>query len=376
MWVEGEVTELRRQAGWAFAFWTLKDLEGGAAVKVRMPRTQYDRVEPALKDGDRVHVHGRPELVTRTGELSLRVHAVARLGLGDLLARLERLKTTLAAEGLFAAERKRPLPRFPQLIGLVCGRDAAAKHDVVENARRRFPAARFEIVECAVQGAAAPRELVRALTRLDAHAGVDVIVLARGGGSLEDLAAFSDEALCRAIAGCSTPVVSAIGHEQDTPLSDLVADVAASTPTHAARLIVPDAEALARDATGLVDRARRAITGRLARERAALAAVGNRPVLQRPEGFLDVRRASLATTRDRLSTTQDRRLERERARVDAAARQLRTLGHGATLDRGYAIAIDAAGHVLRSAAATRTGELVEVRLATGKLTTRVEETSE
>jgi exodeoxyribonuclease VII large subunit len=376
VWVEGEVTELRRQPGWAFAFWTLKDLAGGAAVKVRMPRTQYDRIEPALQDGDRVHVHGRPELFTRTGELSLRVHAVARLGLGDLLAKLERLKVALAAEGLFAADRKQPLPRFPRLIGLVCGRDAAAKHDVVENARRRFPAARFEIVECAVQGAAAPRELVRALNRLDRHAEVDVIVLARGGGSLEDLAAFSDEALCRAIAVCTTPVVSAIGHEQDTPLSDFVADVAASTPTHAARLIVPDADALARDAAGLVDRARRAITGRLARERAALVAVGNRPVLQRPEGFLDVRRASLQTTRDRLSTSQDRRLERERAGIDAAARQLRTLGPGATLDRGYAIATDAAGHVLRSATATSAGELVEVRLATGKLTTRVEETSE
>ena len=133
---------MRRQPGWAFAFWTLKDLAGGAAVKVRMPRTQYDRIEPALKDGDRVHVHGRPELFTRTGELSLRVHAVARLGLGDLLAKLERLKVALAAEGLFAADRKQPLPRFPRLIGLVCGRDAAAKHDVVENARRRFPAAR------------------------------------------------------------------------------------------------------------------------------------------------------------------------------------------------------------------------------------------
>ena len=352
VWVEGEVTELRRQAGWAFVFWTLKDLEGGAAVKVRMPRTQYDRVEPPLQDGDRVHVHGRPELFTRTGELSLRVHAVARLGLGDLLARLERLKTALAAEGLFAADRKRLLPRFPRLIGLVCGRDAAAKHDVVENARRRFPSARFEIVECAVQGAAAPRELVRAVGRLDRHAEVDVIVLARGGGSLEDLLPFSDEALCRAIAACTTPVVSAIGHEQDTPLSDLVADVRASTPTHAARMIVPDAEALGRDAAGLLDRARRAIEGRVARERASLVAIGNRPVLQRPEGFLDVRRASLATTRDRLSTSQDRRLERERARIDGAARQLRTLGPGATLDRGYAIATDAAGHVLRSASAT------------------------
>lgn len=375
VWVEGEVTELRSQSGWAYAFWTLKDLAGGAAVTVRMPRGMFDRLDPALRDGDRVHVHGRPELFTRTGELSLRVHSVARLGLGDLLARVERLKAALAAEGLFAAERKRPLPRFPQLIGLVCGRDAAAKHDVVENARRRFPAARFEIVECAVQGAAAPRELVRALGRLDGHPEVDVIVLARGGGSLEDLAAFSDENLCRAIAGCLTPVVSAIGHEQDTPLSDLVADVRASTPTHAARLIVPDADALGRDVTALAERGRRAIAARVAHERARLQALRDRPVLQRPEGFLDVRRAALATSRDRFRAVQDRRLERERAGLETAARQLRALGPGATLERGYAIAIGEAGHVLRDAAATAPGERVEVRLAAGRLTTRVEETS-
>ena len=375
VWVEGEVSELRRQSSWAYAFWTLKDLQGGAAVPVRMPGGLFDRLEPPLKDGDHVHVHGRPELFTRSGELTLRVHNVARLGLGDLLLRVERLRAALAAEGLFAAERKRPLPRFPRRIGLVCGRDAAAKHDVVENALRRFPAARFAVIECAVQGGSAPRELQRALRVLDAQEDVDVIVLARGGGSLEDLAAFSDEAVCRAIAACATPVVSAIGHEQDAPLSDLVADVRASTPTHAARLIVPDADALGRDAAALLQRARRAIAGRLQHERAALTALAGRPVLQRPEGFLDVRRAALDVTRGRLTAAQDRRLEREHARLDTAARQLRTLGPAATLERGYAIALDGDGHVLRAAAGVQVGDEVEVRLAAGSLTTRVEETT-
>jgi exodeoxyribonuclease VII large subunit len=231
------------------------------------------------------------------------------------------------------------------------------------------------VIECAVQGGSAPREVARALRRLDAERDVDVIVLARGGGSLEDLAAFSDESVCRAIAHCATPVVSAIGHEQDAPLSDLVADVRASTPTHAARLIVPDAEALGRDAAALLQRARRAMAGRLVREREALTALRNRPVLQRPEGFLDVRRTALAATRDRLSGAQDRRLERERARIDAAAGQLRTLGPAATLERGYAIALDGGGHVLRAAADVQPGDAVEVRLAAGSLATRVEETT-
>jgi exodeoxyribonuclease VII large subunit len=322
-----------------------------------------------------VHVHGRPELFTRSGELTLRVHNVARLGLGDLLLRVERLRATLAAEGLFAADRKRPLPRFPRRIGLVCGRDAAAKHDVVENALRRFPAARFAVMECAVQGAAAPRELQRALRILDAQEDVDVIVLARGGGSLEDLAPFSDEAVCRAVAACGTPVVSAIGHEQDAPLCDLVADVRASTPTHAARLIVPDAAALGRDAAALLQRARRAIAARLQHERAALTALAARPVLQRPEGFLDVRHAALDAARGRLTAAQDRRLEREHARLETAARQLRTLGPAATLERGYAIALDGDGHVLRAAAGVQVGDEVEVRLAAGSLATRVEETT-
>ena len=375
VWVEGEVTELRRQPGWAYAFWTLKDLHGAAAVPVRMPGGLFDRLVPPLQNGDHVHVHGRAELFERTGELTLRVHNVARLGLGDLLLRVERLRAALAAEGLFAAERKRALPRFPRRIGLICGRDAAAKHDVVENALRRFPAARFAVIECAVQGGGAPRELQRALRRLDTDPDVDVIVLARGGGSLEDLAAFSDEAVCRAIAACTTPVVSAIGHEQDAPLSDLVADVRASTPTHAARLIVPDAAELGRDAAALLQRARRAIAGRLTREQQALAALRNRPVLQRPEGFLDVRRAALDATRDRLTASQDRRLERERTRIDAAARQLCTLGPAATLERGYAIALDEAGHVLRAAARVQPGDAVEVRLAAGSLATRVEDTT-
>ncbi len=364
---------MRRQPGWAFAFWTLRDLDGRAAVKVRMPGGLFDGLETPLRDGERVLVHGRVELFMRTGDVSLRVHAVERAGLGDLLARVERLRLALAAEGLFAADRKRPLPVVPRCIGLVCGRDAAARHDVTEHVTRRFSAARFEIVECAVQGVAAPREIVRALRQIEAGGDADVIVLARGGGSLEDLAAFSDESVCRAIAACAVPVVSAIGHEQDTPLSDLVADARASTPTHAARLVAPDARALVRETAARADRAYRVVATRVARERETLAALRARPVLLRPGGFLDVRRDGIGAARRRLTDAQGRRLELERSGLQAAARQLRALGPAATLDRGYAIALDGAGRVVREAAAVATGDSLSLRLARGRLTTRVEE---
>jgi exodeoxyribonuclease VII large subunit len=375
VWVEGEVAELRRQDGWSTVFWTLNDLEGTASIKVQMFRTTYDRLPAPLADGERVLVLARPQLREKTGELSLRALRAEPSGTGNLLVRLEQLKRKLAAEGLFDPVRKRPLPRFPREVGLICGRQAAARSDVVETARTRFPPAVFRILECAVQGAAAPAELVKAIATLDADPAVDVIVLARGGGSLEDLAAFSSEEVCRAIAACRTPVVSAIGHEQDTPLSDLVADARASTPTHAGRLVVPDAEQLLAEGLGLVGRMRRCVAVRLEHERRSLEAVAARPVLQRPEGFLEWREAGLAAARARLTAVEQRRVERERAAVASAAGRLRALGPAATLDRGYAIALTSDGAVLRRAADTAAGDPLEVRLAEGRLAVRVEETT-
>ena len=239
VWVEGEVTELRRQAGWQSVFFTLKDLEDGSCLPVSMPRATFDGLRLELADGDRVHVFGRPELFEARGSFRFRALSLEPIGLGAALARIERLKKTLAAEGLFAAERKRPLPLLPRRIGLLTGNEAAAKRDFVTAVSARFPAARILIAETYVQGPHAPAAVVSALAELSAAPEVDVVVVARGGGSFEDLLPFSDERVVRAFAACPVPIVSAVGHEQDTPLCDLAADARASTPTAAARLVGP-----------------------------------------------------------------------------------------------------------------------------------------
>ncbi len=281
LWIEGEVTELRRQQRWASVFFTLKDPEDGACLPVQMPRGQFDALELGLAEGERVHVFGRPELYEQRGELRLKALTVERFGLGAHLAALERLKRALAGEGLFAAERKRALPAFPRLVGLVTGNDAAAKRDVLTHIVERFPPANVLVAQVYVQGPKAPASIVTAIGDL-CRRGVDVIVLARGGGSFEDLLPFSDERVVRAVAGCPVPVVSAVGHEQDTPLCDLAADVRASTPTHAARLVVPDLDelrrGLARSRQGLHRGARRAAELQAARlERDARASPPGTP---------------------------------------------------------------------------------------------------
>ncbi|HEY6055865.1 MAG TPA: exodeoxyribonuclease VII large subunit, partial [Gaiellaceae bacterium] len=250
VWVEGEVTELRRQARWATVYLTLKDPGSGACLSVQMPRGQFDGLRLDLVDGERVHVYGRPELYEAKGDFKLRALSIERFGLGDHLAALERLKRKLAAEGLFDERRKRALPRLPGTIGLVTGNDAAAKRDVLVAIQTRFPPAHVVVAETYVQGPRAALGIVEALERVCAS-GADVVVVARGGGSFEDLLPFSDERLVRAIASCPVPVVSAVGHEQDTPLCDLAADVRASTPSVAGRLVVPD---LAELETRLADR--------------------------------------------------------------------------------------------------------------------------
>ncbi|MGH3015980.1 MAG: exodeoxyribonuclease VII large subunit, partial [Gaiellaceae bacterium] len=240
LWVEGEVTELRRQPGWQSVFFTLKDLEDGSCLPVTMPRTTFDALRLELADGDRVHAFGRPDFYEARGTFQLRALSLEPLGLGAALARIERLKRTLAAEGLFAAERKRPLPLLPRRIGLLTGNEAAAKRDFVTAVTARFPAARILVAETYVQGPQAPAAVAATLAALCEVPEVDVVVVARGGGSFEDLLPFSDERVVRAVADCPVPVVSAVGHEQDTPLCDLAADARASTPTAAARLVVPD----------------------------------------------------------------------------------------------------------------------------------------
>ena len=352
VWVEGEVTELRRQERWASVFFTLKDPADGACLGVSMPRGRFDALRLELTDGDRVHAYGRPELYEARGEFRLRALSLERFGLGDHLAALERLKQKLAAEGLFAAERKRPLPFLPRRIGLVTGNDAAAKRDVLTAIQSRFPPAAVLVGETYVQGPRAAGAVIETLGALCREPEIDVIVVARGGGSFEDLLPFSDERLVRAIAGCPVPVVSAVGHEQDTPLCDLAADARASTPSVAARLVVPDlAELLQR-----LDRHRQGL------ER------GARRGLERERQRLD-------RAHERLGRAPHLILERGRSRLEQAAGRLRALSPQGTLERGYAI-VRAGDEIVRSSRGLEPGQGVDVELAEGGFGARVTKTRE
>jgi len=340
LWIEGEVTELRRQQRWASVFFTLKDPEDGACLPVQMPRGQFDALELNLQEGERVHVFGRAELYEQRGELRLKALTVERFGLGAHLAALERLKKQLATEGLFAAGRKRPLPRFPRLIGLVTGNDAAAKRDVLTHIVQRFPPANVVVAETYVQGPRAAASIATAIGDL-CRRGADVIVLARGGGSFEDLLPFSDERVVRAVAACAVPIVSAVGHEQDTPLCDLAADVRASTPTAAARLVVPDLNEL--------------------RERLLRTREGLRRGAQRAA---DRHTQRLAHAHERLARAPLLALERRRARLDTLHARLGALSPLATLDRGYAI-VHRGDELVRSPGQVQGGDAIDVRVAEG-----------
>ena len=350
LWIEGEVTEFRRQEGWQSVFFTLKDPQDGACLPVSMPRGRFDGLRLDLADGMTVHVYGRPEIYEARGVFQVRALSIEPLGLGAILAGLERLKRKLAAEGLFAPERKRPLPLLPGRIGLLTGNEAAAKRDFVTAVQSRFPAANVLVAQTYVQGQAAPAAITAALESLSRAPGVDVIVLTRGGGSFEDLLSFSDERVVRAVAGCSVPVVSAVGHEQDTPLCDHAADIRASTPTAAARLVVPD---------------ERELRERLDTARAALARGGG--------AALERARRALATDRDRLNRAPALLVERKRAGLEGLAGRLQALSPQRTLARGYAIVRTDNG-IVRSATELATGKRVEVELGEGGFGARVEET--
>jgi exodeoxyribonuclease VII large subunit len=309
----------------------------------------------------------KPDFNATRGSFALTAVEIRAVGIGELLARLEKLRKQLAAEGLFSAERKRALPFLPGVIGLVCGRESAAERDVVQNAQRRWPAVRFRIEQSAVQGPYAAGEVIEALRKLDADAEVDVIVIARGGGSLEDLLPFSDEDLLRAVAACRTPVVSAIGHEQDTPLLDYVADLRASTPTDAAKRIVPDvAEQLAL-VTQLRDRARRSVHGWLDREQAWLDGTRSRPALADPVREIERQAEQVDALVRRARQSVDASLNRAGDEIAHTKARLLALSPAATLRRGYVIAQNADGGVIRSAAEVSPGEELLLRFADDEL---------
>ena len=350
IWVEGEVTEFRRRQGWQSVFFTLKDSTDGACLSVSMPRGRFDGLRLDLADGMTVHVYGRPELYEARGVFQLRALSIEPLGLGAVLAGLERLKRKLATEGLFALERKRPLPVLPRRIGVLTGNEAAAKRDFVTAVQTRFPAANLLVAQTYVQGQAAPAAIAATLQTLAREPEVDVIVLTRGGGSFEDLLPFSDERVIRAVAECEVPIVSAVGHEQDSPLCDHAADVRASTPTAAARLVVPD---------------ERELRERLDTVRAALAR-GAGAALERA-------RSSLTRDRERLDRAPALLVERKRAGLEGLAGRLGALSPRKTLARGYAI-VRMDNGIVYSSTDLEAGSRVDVELAEGEFGARVEET--
>jgi len=349
LWIEGELTELRRNEAWGSVYFTLKDPQTGSTLAATIRRTTYDGLELGLAEGEKVHVQGRAELYEQRGELALRATSIERFGLGDHLAALERLKRTLAAEGLFADARKRPLPRFPRAVGVLTGADAAARGDIVSAIGARFPCAHVVLAETRVQGSGAPLAIVSSLRSLAAHARVDVVVVTRGGGSFEDLLPFSDERVVRAFAACPVPVVSAVGHEQDSPLCDLAADARASTPTAAARLVVPDLGELLASFARSAERMKSGVHRLVERDRARL------------DGH-----------RQRLAAAPRLVVERRRAKLDATAGRLRALSPHATLERGYAV-VRSNGAILRDASATVAGDRLQIELARGSVAATVED---
>jgi len=372
VWVEGQLAQVTARPGTGTAFLVLRDPAADVSLQLTAPVGLVRNGGPAVVEGNRVVVHGKPSFFLGRGTLSLRVDEIRAVGIGELLARIERLRKLLAAEGLFDAARKRRPPFLPGRIVLITGRASAAEHDVVSSATARWPSVRFRINHTATQGALAVPQIVEALAALDRDPEVDVIVLARGGGSVEDLLPFSDETLCRAVAGCRTPVVSAIGHEPDTPLVDHVADLRCSTPTEAGRRLVPDlAEESARIA-GLRDRARRALGGWVDREQRLLVALRARPVLADPLRTLANHHAEVQRLRDAGRACVLRGLDRRSGDLDHVRARLATLGPAATLARGYAVVQrvqDGADvlPVLRSVTEAHDGTRLRIRVADGAL---------
>lgn len=410
IWVEGQIAQMRKRR--TVAWITLRDADAEVSIPVMANLSQLNAQSGTIAEGDRVVVRAKPSYFRKQGQLQWRAAEFRTVGIGDLLARIEELKRLLAAEGLFAAERKRPLPFLPRSVGLISGRGSAARKDVEENARRRWPNVQFHVREVPVQGPKSAIEVTAAIADLASVPDVEVIVIARGGGSMEDLLPFSNETLIRAVSQCATPVVSAIGHEEDTPLLDLVADLRASTPTDAAKRIVPDVQVEMRDLTKLTNRLERSLTQQLAHERSRLEHLTSRPVMTQPSAVIDQQRDRIEDHRSRgrrafanalrqhrielaatnqhrnhvspaLTITRERQqvaaladqvtqrltglIDRHRERLNASTARLRTMSPQSTLDRGYALVRLADGTLLRDARQAEVGQALDTRIASGSV---------
>ena len=364
IWIEGEISELNERSG-MMAFMRLRDTSVDMSISVMCHKSVIATVKP-LPDNARVVVYAKPSWYTKNGSLSFSAREIRQVGVGELLARLEALKNLLAAEGLFNSDRKVALPLLPKVIGLICGRNTDAEKDVVENAKRRWPSVQFEIREVTVQGAAAVSEVSDALRELEANKDVEVIIITRGGGSFEDLLPFSDETLVRLAASCITPIVSAIGHEKDSPLLDLVADYRASTPTDAAKRVVPDiAEEIAMIGA-MRDRARRTLVNRIDLEVTRITNLKNRPVMKDPHVLITTRAEIIAGLRDRSNRSFGASLKLAKEELKQIRARVRALSPQATLDRGYSVVQLADGQIVTDPKKLKQGDLLRLRLAKGE----------
>jgi exodeoxyribonuclease VII large subunit len=369
IWIEGEIAELNERSG-MMAFMRLRDTSADMSISVMCHKSVIAAVKP-LPANARVVIYAKPSWYTKSGTLSMAAKEIRQVGVGELLARLEALKSLLANEGLFSIDRKVSLPLLPRKVGLICGRNTDAEKDVVENARRRWPAVEFEIREVTVQGAAAVVEVSAALRELEADPNVDVIIITRGGGSFEDLLPFSDESLIRLAASCETPIVSAIGHEKDSPLLDLVADYRASTPTDAAKRVVPDIAEEIATIEKLRDRATRALTARIDFESNLIAQLRSRPVMKDPGAFITLLYEELKDLRQRSTRSFAATIDAERKELKAITAHLRSLSPQSTLDRGYSVVRNAKGDVIRDPKQLSKGDLLAIKVAKGETSATV-----
>ena len=370
IWVEGEISELNERSG-MMAFIRLRDPSVDMSLSVMCHKSVIAAAQP-LPPNARVVLYAKPSWYTKNGSLTLSAREIRQVGIGELLARLEALKTLLAAEGLFDLDRKVRLPLLPKKIGLICGRNTDAEKDVVENAKRRWPNVHFEIREVSVQGAAAVTEVSGALQELDADKDVEVIIITRGGGSFEDLLPFSDEGLVRLAASCLTPIVSAIGHEKDSPLLDLVADFRASTPTDAARHVVPDVAEEIEMITQLRERARRKLLGMIDVESARITNFKDRPVMKDPYLLITSRVEIILALRDRSHRSFGSHVKLAKEELVQIKARIRALSPAATLDRGYSVVTLTTGEIVRDAAKLKTGDALRLRFARGQTNATVD----
>jgi exodeoxyribonuclease VII large subunit len=364
IWIEGEISELNERSG-GMAFMRLRDTSVDMSLSVMCYKNVLAAVQP-LPANARVVIHAKASWFTKNGSLTMSAKEIRQVGVGELLARLEALKGVLAAEGLFSADRKVALPLLPRKVGLICGRNTDAEKDVVENARRRWPAVEFEIREVAVQGAAAVVEVSEALRELESIEDVDVIIITRGGGSFEDLLPFSDESLVRLAASCETPIVSAIGHEKDSPLLDLVADYRASTPTDAAKCVVPDIEQEIADINKIRDRIYRRLVSTIDYELNQISQLRNRPVMKDPSVMVKVRVEELNALRDRSHRGFKALLDIEKKEIKGVIAHLRSLSPQSTMDRGYSVVQSDDGKIVRDATKLKAGAVLRIRAAKGE----------